>query len=68
MVEEMEVELTADERATIESFQSMVESGTSVGAATLAISTQAQVWYSFTPAVQRRIGQILQTMEDRADL
>ena len=65
MVDPMEVELTADEQATIESFQSMVESGTSVGDATLAVSTQAQIWYSFTPAVQTWIVEIIQKMEDR---
>ena len=67
LVEDMEVELDADERATIESFRSMLESGVSLPQATLKVSSQAQPWYRFTPAVHKAVDRIIQMMEDPED-
>ena len=67
MVDEMDVELDADERATIESFQSMLESGVSLPVATLRVSSGHQHWYKFTPAVHTAVNRIIQTMEDPED-
>ena len=63
----MEVELDADEKATIESIQSMLESGVSLPQATLRVSSQFQPWYKFTPAVHTAVNRIIQRMEDPED-
>ena len=64
MVNPMEVDLSRDELATIEAFQTMVASGTTVQEAVTIVSTQKQRWYSFTPAVHSEIDRIIKKRED----